>query len=78
MIVLIAPSKMSVFSDCVLGFFFLLFFVVVVVFKWLYLGHMEIPRLAVELDLKLLAYTTAMQDPNHVRLILQFTATPDP
>ena len=28
--------------------------------------HMEDPRLGVELGLQLPAYTTAMQDPNHV------------
>ena len=31
-----------------------------------HLQHMEFPSLGVELELWLLAYTTAMQDPNHI------------
>ena len=40
------------------NFFFLFFFV---------LGHMEVPRLGVESELEMLAYTTAtaMADPSH-------------
>ena len=38
------------------------------VFLWLHPRHMEVPRLGVELELQLLAYSTAtaMQDPSHV------------
>ena len=45
-------------------FFFLVFLPFLGLFPW----HMEVPRLGVESELQLLAYTTAtaMQDPSHV------------
>ena len=36
------------------------------VFLGPYLWHMEVPKLGVESALQLLAYTTAMQDPNQI------------
>ena len=49
-------------------------------FLGLYLQHMEVPRLGVELELQLLAYTTATatQDLSHIRPTPQLMATPDP
>ena len=39
-------------------------------FNFFFLGphlwHMEVPRLGVDSELQLLAYTTATQDPSHV------------
>ena len=32
----------------------------------MYLWHMQVPGLGVELELQLLAYTTAMPDPSHI------------
>ena len=47
-----------------------------------HLWHMEVPRLGVELELQLPAYTiaAAMQDPNHIcnLYIPQLTVTLDP
>ena len=45
---------------------FLLLFVCLFVFLGLHLWHIEVPRLGVQLELQLLAYTraTAMQDPS--------------
>ena len=57
-----------------LGFFFL-------PFLRLLLRHMEVPRLGVESELKLLVYirATATPDPSHVcNLHQSLTATPDP
>ena len=56
-------SRLINLSVYLVIFFFFFFF-----FLGLYLWHMEIPRLGVELELQLLAYTTAMAmpDPSHV------------
>ena len=50
------------------------------VFLGPHLQHIEVPRLGVELELQLLAYTTAtaMSDPSHVCDLLHSSATPDP
>ena len=47
---------------------FLFFFPSFFLFLGLHLQHMEIPRLGVESELHLLAYTTvtAIQDPSHI------------
>ena len=47
---------------------FLFFIYLVFYFLGLHLGHMEVPRLGIQSDLQLLAYTTAtaMPDPSHV------------
>ena len=48
--------------------YFYFYFVLSFIFLGLHLQHMEVPRLGVELELQLLAYTTptAMPDPSHV------------
>ena len=40
---------------------------IILIFLFLgrHLRHVEVPRLGVELELQLLAYTTATQDPRH-------------
>ena len=47
---------------------FSLFFFFFFVFFWPHVWHMEVPRLAVELELRLLAYTTATATPNPSRI----------
>ena len=49
-------------------------------FLWLHLLHMEVPRLGVELELQLLACTTATGtlDELHLQPTLQLVAMPDP
>ena len=46
--------------------FFFLFCFVLFCFLGLHLQHKEVPRLGAELELQLLAYTTATSDPTHV------------
>ena len=55
--------KVEMTPNCFLFFFFLFF-----VFLGLHPWHMEVPRLGVELELQLLAYTiaTAMWDPSFI------------
>ena len=49
--------------------------VIIIFFSWLHLQHMEVPRLGVESELQLLAYTTvpATSGLSHI-----YDATPDP
>ena len=51
---------------CVPFFFVVCFFVFYFFFLGPHLWHMDVPRLRVELELQLLAYTTAVPDPNHI------------
>ena len=39
--------------------YFIIIIIIIIVFLGLHLGHMEVPRLEVESELQLLAYTTA-------------------
>ena len=56
-------------------YFFFFFFC----FLPLHPRHMEVPRLGVEVELQLLAYTTATATSKpHLRPTLQLTAPPDP
>ena len=67
-------SPLILFSDFVslVCFFFL-------AFLGLLLWHMEVPRLGVELELQLAAYTTATETPDLSPVRdLQLMATPDP
>ena len=63
------------------NFYFNFLFFFFFVFLGAHLWHMEVPRLGVESELELPAYTTvtATQDPSpHLRPTPQLTATPDP
>ena len=48
--------------------FILRYFILIFCFLGLHLLHMEVPRLGVQLELQMLAYTTAaaMPDPSHI------------
>ena len=49
-----------------LYFFFFFFFFFFLLFRAALKQHMEVPRLGVESELQLLAYTTATQDPSRI------------